>query len=247
MLTYDSKTVPSEGGVNVKVDLILQDISSISEIAASFTADVLFSQIWLDPGLAFGNITACLPNLTLSHRAIDDIWMPDVCFQNSKSTNVHNSPTPNIFLLIYPNGTIWVNYRVKVQAPCDMDMTSFPMDVQRCTLTFESYSFNNEKVRLDWFDTGNKLPDFQLSRFTWQKQKFYYPAGQWDQLKATFYFRRLYGYYILQLFLPTYASVFISWIAFWLDPSCMPGRTTLGVSALMALSFQVSIYISYYF
>lgn len=58
MLTYDSKTVPSEGGVNVKVDLILQDISSISEIAASFTADVLFSQIWLDPGLAFGNITA---------------------------------------------------------------------------------------------------------------------------------------------------------------------------------------------
>lgn len=56
----------------------------------------------------------CLPNLTLSHRTIDDIWLPNVCFQNSKRTSVHESPTPNIFLLIYPNGTIWVNYRVKV-------------------------------------------------------------------------------------------------------------------------------------
>ncbi|KAK0405632.1 hypothetical protein QR680_018100 [Steinernema hermaphroditum] len=244
MASYDPKSVPNANGVDVKVDLIIQAVSGISENAASFTADVLFSQIWLDTGLAFDNITGCLPNLTLSHRTIDDIWLPNVCFQNSKSTSIHKSPTPNIFLLIYPNGTIWVNYRVKVEAPCELDMTSFPMDVQRCTMTFESYSFNVGKVRLDWFDTGvimdvqGKMPDFELARYTWQKSQFYYPAGQWDQLKATFYFRRTYGYYILQLYMPTYASVFISWIAFWLDPKCLPGRITLGVSSLMALTFQ---------
>ncbi|VDM07853.1 unnamed protein product [Wuchereria bancrofti] len=111
-------------------------------------------------------------------------------------------------------------------------------------MTFESYSFNVDRVRLDWFETAvildlqGKLPDFELTRYTWQKQQFYYPAGQWDQLKATFYFRRTYGYYILQLYMPTYASVFISWIAFWLDPKCLPGRITLGVSSLMALTFQ---------
>ncbi|TKR82614.1 hypothetical protein L596_016307 [Steinernema carpocapsae] len=244
MNSYDPKSVPNANGVDVKVDLIIQAVSGISENAASFTADVLFSQIWLDTGLAFDNMTGCLPNLTLSHRTIDDIWLPNVCFQNSKSTSIHKSPTPNIFLLIYPNGTIWVNYRVKVEAPCELDMTSFPMDVQRCTMTFESYSFNVGKVRLDWFDTGvimdvqGKMPDFELARYTWQKSQFYYPAGQWDQLKATFYFRRTYGYYILQLYMPTYASVFISWIAFWLDSKCLPGRITLGVSSLMALTFQ---------
>ena len=57
MMKYDGKTVPNAEGVDVKVDLILQDVSSISEIAASFTANVLFSQIWRDPGLAFANIT----------------------------------------------------------------------------------------------------------------------------------------------------------------------------------------------
>ncbi|VIO88707.1 Uncharacterized protein BM_BM12502 [Brugia malayi] len=244
MLSYDRKTVPMADGVNVKVDLMVQAISSISEMTASFTADVFFSQIWLDPGLAFENVTRCLANLTLSYRTIDDIWLPNVCFQNSKSTSIHSSPTPNIFLMIYPNGTIWANYRVKVEAPCELDMSSFPMDVQRCTMTFESYSFNVDRVRLDWFETAvildlqGKLPDFELTRYTWQKQQFYYPAGQWDQLKATFYFRRTYGYYILQLYMPTYASVFISWIAFWLDPKCLPGRITLGVSSLMALTFQ---------
>ncbi|MCP9262898.1 hypothetical protein DINM_006269 [Dirofilaria immitis] len=236
MLSYDRKTVPVAEGVNVKVDLIVQAISSISEMTASFTADVFLVKFGLTLDWHSKMLpSTCLANLTLSHRTIDDIWLPNVCFQNSKSTSIHSSPTPNIFLLIYPNGTIWVNYRVKVEAPCELDMSSFPMDVQRCTMTFESYSFNVGRVRLDWFETAvildlqyqsivynsfnnnkqmqsmliiiRKLPDFELTTYAWQKQQFYYPAGQWDQLKATFYFRRTYGYYILQLYMPTYASL----------------------------------------
>jgi len=91
-----------------------------------------------------------------------------VCFVNSKKTEVlylpiatavytltltlfkvHYSPTPNIFLLIFPNGTVWTNYRVAIQAPCKMDFTAFPMDRAVCELQFESYSFNVGKVW--WF------------------------------------------------------------------------------------------------
>lgn len=36
---------------------IIQGMSSINENSASFTADVLFSQIWIDPGMAFDNMT----------------------------------------------------------------------------------------------------------------------------------------------------------------------------------------------
>lgn len=70
-------------------------------------------------------------------------------------------------------------------------------------------SSNNLLIHLKKLKFKGKLPDFELSQYTWQKSQFYYPAGQWDQLMVTFYFRRAYGYYILQLFMPTYASVFI--------------------------------------
>lgn len=98
--------------------------------------DFFFS--WTDVGLRYDHLTQCIENLTLSHHMIDSIWVPNVCFVNSKKTEIHVSPTHNIFLLIYPTGTVWVNYRVssgscskfqkwqslwfqvKVEAPCDV-------------------------------------------------------------------------------------------------------------------------------
>uniref|UniRef100_A0A0R3RNZ3 Neur_chan_LBD domain-containing protein n=1 Tax=Elaeophora elaphi TaxID=1147741 RepID=A0A0R3RNZ3_9BILA len=47
----------------------------------------------------------------------------------------------NIFLMLYPNGTVWVNYRVRVKGPCVMDLSNFPMDVQTCNLIYERYEW----------------------------------------------------------------------------------------------------------
>lgn len=82
MRSYDANVVPSAHGVDVVVDVIVQAISSVSEITASFTTDLLFSQIWSDPGLRYDHITTCLENITLSHRMINKIWVPNVCFVN---------------------------------------------------------------------------------------------------------------------------------------------------------------------
>ncbi|EYC43468.1 hypothetical protein Y032_0493g2438 [Ancylostoma ceylanicum] len=128
--TYNKNTLPSKRSATVvTIEFVIQNIAQVSEISASFTLDLLFSQIWHDPRLSFEHVTPCLQNLTLGYQMVDRLWTPNVCFVNSKKTEIHSSPTPNIFLMIYPNGTVWVNYRLQVQSPCIVDLVLFPMDV----------------------------------------------------------------------------------------------------------------------
>uniref|UniRef100_A0A7E4VM37 Neur_chan_LBD domain-containing protein n=1 Tax=Panagrellus redivivus TaxID=6233 RepID=A0A7E4VM37_PANRE len=245
---YDAQLVPDSKGVLVSVELALQTFYDISEISASFTADVLLSQIWHDYRLRFDHHTRCIQNLSLSYAITNKIWQPFVNFVNSKKSELHSSPTPNTFVLIYPNGTIWVNYRLRVEGPCFMDRSfrHYPMDVQTCGLVLESYAYNTAKVRLKWRDwdpvfsysSSTVLPDYMLSEIYWDKNTFIYAAGQWDQLSVNFVLTRQFAFHIIQIYLPLQTSIFISWISFYLDSRALPARITLGVSAMMALSFQ---------
>ncbi|CAJ0572745.1 unnamed protein product, partial [Mesorhabditis spiculigera] len=236
---YDKNTLPSANSTEVVVELTVQSITEISEFSSSFKADVWFSQIWRDPRLDFRDQNYCLQNLSLAAHKLPQLWSPNV--------EIHASPSQNILLLIFPNGTVWLNFRVSLQGPCKLDLTYFPMDRQTCNLIFESYSYNTAEVRIVWRDweavsipdpDSKLLPDFELIGFQHSSQTLVYTAGLWDQLEVVFQFRRLYGYYVLQAYMPTYLSVFISWIAFWIDTKALPARITLGVSSLMALTFQ---------
>ncbi|EFO22983.2 hypothetical protein LOAG_05504 [Loa loa] len=248
--TYDRNLVPSAKGVDVDVEILIQQISEISEIQSSSKMHILLAQIWRDPNLSFQDIEGadCVQNLTLSHRMVEKLWLPNVCIVNSKGSLIHHSPTPNVFLSILPNGTVWINYRIMVETPCEMDFSIFPMDRVECIMVFESYSFNVGKVRLHWKRHGipvevigqTNLPDFHMTHYIHEKASFHYPAGVWDHLNIKLYFRRSYGFYLLQIYLPTYCMVLISWISFWLDRRSLPARVTVGVSSMMALTLQYS-------
>ncbi|KHJ79743.1 Neurotransmitter-gated ion-channel ligand binding domain protein [Oesophagostomum dentatum] len=172
------------------------------------------------------------------------LWSPNVCIVNTKSTTVHMSPKPNVLLMLMPNGTIWLNYRVKVESPCSMNLERFPIDQQVCSLVFESYSYNTATVSIDWMPIAItvlediSLPDFDLSGIKTFKHTESYKAGEWYRLTVELRFKRRYGFYILQMYFPTYISVFISWIAFCIDTKALPARIVLGVNSLMSLTFQ---------
>ncbi|CAD5224322.1 unnamed protein product [Bursaphelenchus okinawaensis] len=245
-LNYDKHLAPDPNGVTVSIELALQTFYDISETSASFTADVLMSQIWHDRRLKYDNISTCLENLTLSSQITERIWLPFVCFVNSKRSDLHTSPTPNTFVLIYPNGTVWINYRLRVEGPCYVNLENYPFNGEECELVLESYAYNAATVRLKWRDwdpviqypSRTKLPDFSLSEIKWAKHSFIYAAGKWDQLTVSFFLTREVGVYVMTIYFPTYLSVGMSWISFWLDHKCLPARITLGVSALMSLSLQ---------
>lgn len=95
----DTEPEEEEDAVLVRVEIHVQDVSSLNEITSDFEIDILFSQLWLDPALSFNG--ACKKNITMDPHRISDIWTPNTCIFNSKKSTVHTSPTDNILFILY--------------------------------------------------------------------------------------------------------------------------------------------------
>ncbi|CAI5452291.1 unnamed protein product [Caenorhabditis angaria] len=244
MNNYTKMLPDAEDSVMVNVEIHVQDMGSLNEISSDFEIDILFTQLWHDPALSFAAYPACKRNITMEPRLLPQIWSPNTCMINSKKTHVHASPSENVMVILYENGTVWVNHRLAVKAPCNLDLRQFPFDVQTCILIFESYSHNSEEVELHWMEEAVtlmnqiQLPDFDMVGFNTSKANLLYPNGFWDQLTVTFTFKRRYGFYIIQAYVPTYLTIIVSWVSFCMEPKALPARTTVGISSLLALTFQ---------
>ncbi|KAK0398852.1 hypothetical protein QR680_002780 [Steinernema hermaphroditum] len=242
---YSKHKAPSSSAVLVRVEFWIQQIISVSEITNDFELDMYINELWDDPNLSFKHLNSCKDNMTMSQSCFRKIWTPNSCFVNSKKALIHDSPSESVFLTLFSNGSVWTNYRLRVKGPCTMDLAKFPMDEQSCSLIYESY--NIDQVRMQWNSARRnpvyslapiQLPDFDIKKIEPKRIMVKYPAGNWDELVVTFTFRRRYVWYFLQCFVPTYLTIFISWVAFSLGPNAIPARTMLGVNALLAMIFQ---------
>ncbi|CAD6194184.1 unnamed protein product [Caenorhabditis auriculariae] len=152
----------------------------------------------------------------------------------------------SVFLMLFPNGTVMVNYRVRVKGPCSLDLSNFPLDLQTCNLIYESFNYNRHEVQMKWSEAEKPvfalsqivLPDFDLFDIQTARIQEPYPAGMWDELHVKIIFERRFIWYFMQAYLPTYLTIFISWVSFALGPRAIPARTMLGVNSLLAIVFQ---------
>ncbi|KAI6176179.1 Ligand-gated ion channel 50 [Aphelenchoides bicaudatus] len=242
--TYNKHYLPAYP-VHVRVDMWVQEVTAVSELTQDFEIDLYINEFWEDPALVFDYMNPCKTNISFDDKVLQRLWIPSKCFINSKEASIHMSPFKNVFLMVLSNGTVWVNYRMKLTGPCDMQLHTFPFDSQKCFLTFESFNYNTGEVRMQWNQPYPvmllkpiELPDFVLVNYSVVAVEMIYPAGYWDELSVYFTFKRRFGWYILQGYIPTYVTIFISWISFYLGSKAIPARTMLGVNSLLAMTFQ---------
>ncbi|CAI4231287.1 unnamed protein product [Auanema sp. JU1783] len=243
---YNKFRIPEDEGMTVFVEIWIQAITSIDELTNDFEMDIYITEKWLDPALNFEKLSPCKGNLSLNHQVLERLWTPNSCFINSKVAEIHDSPFRSVFLMLFPNGTVMVNYRVRVKGPCSLELSNFPLDLQTCGLIYESFNYNRQEVMMKWADISEPvykvneivLPDFDLFKIKAKAVREPYPAGMWDELHVTLMFRRRFIWYFMQAYLPTYLTIFISWISFSLGPKAIPARTMLCVNALLAMIFQ---------
>nr|CAD7406615.1 unnamed protein product [Timema poppensis] len=144
---------------------------------------------------------------------------------------------------------------LKLTFSCMMDLSKFPLDSQVCTMEVASYLAQNgrsvsktiEELSLEWktmnpviMGKGLRMPQFEIVKIAASDCQESFQIGNYSCLVAEFHLTRSVGFHLVQSYLPTILIVIISWVSFWMDVDSVPGRTTLGVTTLLAVSSQSS-------
>lgn len=246
---YDRRSTPTNDigkATNVSVQLLVASMGSINTENMDYVTDVYLRQRWFDSRLAHENMTEALdladPNL------VKVIWKPEVFFPNAKEANFQFVTVPNVLIRIHPNGEILYILRLRLKFSCMMELSRYPLDRQICDMQIASFSKTSRELLLHWdsSDMGSsvtvssdlKMPQFTIERVvpTLCYERFH--LGNYSCLVAHFYLKRSVSFHLIQSYLPSILIVAISWVSFWMDIEAVPGRISLGVITLLAVSSQ---------
>lgn len=64
--------------------------------------------------------------------------MPDLFFSNEKEGHFHNIIMPNVYIRIFPNGSVLYSIRISLTLACPMNLKLYPLDRQVCSLRMAS-------------------------------------------------------------------------------------------------------------
>lgn len=245
---YDRRATPTNhlnNATTVHCELYIRSFGSISPVTMDYEVDLYLRQKWQDARLRHSNITEALdlndPNL------VKAIWKPEVYFPNAKHAEFQYVTVPNVLVRIHPDGEILYMLRLKLTFSCMMDLSKFPLDSQVCTMEVASFSKTIEELSLEWktnnpviMGKGLRMPQFEIVKIAASDCQESFQIGNYSCLVAEFHLRRSVGFHLVQSYLPTILIVVISWVSFWMDVDSVPGRTTLGVTTLLAVSSQSS-------
>ncbi|GFN97575.1 glycine receptor subunit alpha-2 [Plakobranchus ocellatus] len=226
-------------------------VSTTSMSKEEYSMSIFLRMRWVDERLKW-NESNIEDQLEVDPKLTSRIWAPDLYFLNEKEAIVHDVTVLNKLMQIHKNGTIDTSTRISMTLSCDMHLERYPHDEQTCSIYAGSYSYSKENVELSWHHNplelrpGLTLPRFTIKGYTTKTcdhQSFGTESiisGNFSCIEANFYLRRQFGYYIVQVYIPSVLIVMLSWVSFWIDLDATPARVSLGLLTVLAISTQSS-------
>ncbi|XP_049817927.1 glutamate-gated chloride channel isoform X2 [Aethina tumida] len=238
-------TVVGDGPTIVNINIFLRSISKIDDYKMEYSVQLTFREQWLDERLKFNDFGGRLKYLTLTEA--NRVWMPDLFFSNEKEGHFHNIIMPNVYIRIFPYGSVLYSIRISLTLSCPMNLKLYPLDRQICSLRMASYGWTTDDLVFLWKegDPVQVVKNLHLPRFTLEKFLTDYcnsrtNTGEYSCLKVDLLFKREFSYYLIQIYIPCCMLVIVSWVSFWLDQGAVPARVSLGVTTLLTMATQTS-------
>nr|CAD7398598.1 unnamed protein product [Timema poppensis] len=210
-----------------------------------YSVQLTFREQWLDERLKFNDFGGKIKYLTLTDA--NRVWMPDLFFSNEKEGHFHNIIMPNVYIRIFPYGSVLYSIRISLTLSCPMNLKLYPLDRQICSLRMASYGWTTDDLVFLWKDgdpvqvvKNLHLPRFTLEKFLTDYCNSKTNTGEYSCLKVDLLFKREFSYYLIQIYIPCCMLVIVSWVSFWLDQGAVPARVSLGVTTLLTMATQTS-------
>ncbi|KAE9414693.1 hypothetical protein Angca_006641 [Angiostrongylus cantonensis] len=241
--SHDRRIRPNYGGPPIVVNITahITTISSITEVSMDYTLDLYLRQIWKDPRLAWESDVQS--SLTIGVDMVKSIWTPDTFFPNEKKSFFHEATSHNSFLRIDSQGNVLRSIRLTVTADCPMNLQTFPLDIQECSLEIESYGYSTRDIVYHWhglravvIDENVHLAHFSIANHRYVERIISLSTGNYSRLSVYFTFKRNIGFYLIQIYLPSSLIVVISWVSFWLNREAVQARVAIGVTTVLTMT-----------
>ncbi|OWF41299.1 Gamma-aminobutyric acid receptor subunit alpha-6 [Mizuhopecten yessoensis] len=245
LVDYDKKLRPGFGGdpLEVQIDILLRSMGPISERDMVYTMDIYFRQRWMDERLA---TNTSIENISVSIKLLEKIWYPDTVFFNGRKSSLHLIPTPNRFIRIGNNGSMYLSQRLTVRAICQMKLQNYPLDFQICPLHIGSFAYSTKDVIYVWrygaaasveLAADMTLSQFDLTNHSASYSTTFRKGMELSMLSVHFGLKRHSGYFLIHVVVPCILLVILSWVSFWINREATADRIALGTTTVLTMTF----------
>ncbi|CAB3398562.1 unnamed protein product [Caenorhabditis bovis] len=245
---YDPRQPPAlhiHDTVTVKVGLFIQSMSNFELSTMDYDLDTWLRMAWIDPRLRHG---LSRPILVNDFTFLKLIWRPDPIFTNSKSATFHKVSYLNFYLLIFPDGKVFMDVRVYLKpTAAQIVLCKYPHDNPAVSLKISSMGFTQDVVRFEWFanrheaikiEKNVQIPELKIRNIMPEECNGVRKSGNYSCLEAKFQMHREIGYHIANTYIPSTICVVFSWISVWLPEEFVEGRIFVSLTVFLTLSAE---------
>ncbi|XP_060607730.1 glycine receptor subunit alpha-2-like [Ruditapes philippinarum] len=226
--------------VTVQVDIY--DIARNEEKNTGFLFDLYLRMWWKDRRLNYSQL-ANYSKLELSEGKTKQIWQPDVYFLTDRSPGSNEQKTFNSMVYIHKNGEIVYSQRTSMALRSSFDLKYYPYDEQVCELKMQSFTYTNDSLILKWKkDNPLKLSGVHMTEFLISVGEYsdddtplLDQVGDYSTLKGRIIMERTGGAHFFQLYGPSVAILFVSWLALFIDEKRISPRLSVHTGCIIAL------------
>ncbi|XP_056615813.1 5-hydroxytryptamine receptor 3A-like [Triplophysa dalaica] len=205
--------------------VILRPKDEKAQIFESFLWVYLF---WNIEGLSWDPVECGTDRISLPRQSL---WMPDIVINEFMD---ENRAPDTYYLYVTNNGIAMDDLPIRVTSSCNMDIYTFPFDIQNCTFTFKSYKLYVEDIQMFFAEqvdvTLRNSLDVMTTKGEWELinmlcEKSVLPIENmntsFDLLIYHIILRRRPTMYIVNLLIPSCFLIAVDLFTFLLPPQNM--------------------------